>query len=174
MLLAPSKLKDHWREQRLFLVRSSVGGGLMVLLTLIVIARLVDLQVFRYEHFSDLSLGNRVRIEALPPIRGLVYDRNGNLLAENLPSYQLELIPEAVSDLDSTLDRLIELDLVDEDDLDRIREDIRRQQRFRPTALRYRLTDEEVARFAVIRQHFPGVDVQARLIRNYPYGTVGV
>jgi penicillin-binding protein 2 len=174
MLLAPSKLKDHWREQRLFLVRSSVGGGLMALLTLIVIARLVDLQVFRYEHFSDLSLGNRVRIEALPPIRGLVYDRNGNLLAENLPSYQLELIPEAVSDLDSTLDRLMELDLVAEDDLERIREDIRRQPRFRPTALRYRLTDEEVARFAVIRQHFPGVDVQARLIRNYPYGTVGV
>jgi penicillin-binding protein 2 len=174
VLLAPARLKDHWREQRLFLVRSTVGGSLMLVLTLMVVARLVDLQVLRYEHFSDLSRGNRVRIEALPPIRGLIYDRNGNLLAENLPSYQLELIPEAVSDLDGTLDRLMELGLVNQDDLARIRQDIRRQPRFRPTALRYRLSDEEVARFAVVRQHFPGVDVQARLIRNYPYGNAGV
>ena len=130
MLLAPARLKDHWREQRLFLVRSTVGGSLMLVLTLMVVARLVDLQVLRYEHFSDLSRGNRVRIEALPPIRGLIYDRNGNLLAENLPSYQLELIPEAVSDLDGTLDRLMELGLVNQDDLARIRQDIRRQPRF--------------------------------------------
>jgi len=174
LFLAPAKLKDHWREQRLFLVRSGVGAGVMIVLTLLVVGRLVDLQVFRFEHFSDLSRGNRVRIEALPPIRGLIFDRNGNLLAENLPSYQLELVPEAVSDLEETLNRLVELDLVREDDLDRIRQDIRRQQRFRPTALRYRLTDEEVARFAVVRQHFPGVDVQARLIRNYPYANAGV
>jgi penicillin-binding protein 2 len=158
----------------MFLVRASVSAVIMVLLTLLVIARLVDLQVVKYEHFSDLSRGNRVRIEALPPIRGLIYDRNGNLLAENLPSYQLEMVPEGVSDVDGTLDRLVELGLVDVDHLDRIKADIRRQPRFRPTALRYRLTDEEVARFAVIRQHFPGVDVQARLIRNYPYAAASV
>jgi penicillin-binding protein 2 len=174
MFLAPSRLKDHWREQRLFMVRSLVGGSLMILLTASVVLRLVDLQILSYEHYSDLSHGNRVRIEALPPTRGLIFDRNGNLLAENLPSYQLELIPEQVPDIESTLSGLVTLGLIGEEALDRIRQDIRRQARFRPTALRYRLDDEEVARFAVIRQHFPGVDIQARLIRNYPYGGVAV
>jgi len=158
----------------MFLTRAVLAGLLMVLLTLLVVGRLIDLQIVKYEHFTDLSKGNRVRLEPLPPIRGLIYDRNGNLLAENLPSYQLEMVPEGVPDVDSTLDRLVDLGLVNVDDLDRIRSDIRRQQRFRPTALRYRLTDEEVARFAVIRQHFPGVDVQARLIRNYPYADAAV
>jgi len=158
----------------MFLIRASVAAIIMVLLTMLVLGRLVDLQVVRYEHFSDLSRGNRVRIEALPPIRGLIYDRSGNLLAENLPSYQLEMVPEGVPDVNGTLDRLVELGLVNVDDLDRIKADVRRQPRFRPTALRYRLTDEELARFAVIRQHFPGVDIQARLIRNYPYAAAAV
>jgi penicillin-binding protein 2 len=174
MLLAPARLKDHWREQRLFLVRSLIGGSLMFLLTCLVILRLVDLQVISHEHYSDLSRGNRVRIEAIPPTRGLVFDRSGNLMAANLPSYQLELIPEQVPDIENTLAGLVDLGIVEEQDLGRIREDIRRQARFRPTALRYRLDEEEVARFAVVRQHYPGVDIQARLIRHYPYGSVGV
>lgn len=174
MFLAPSRLKDHWREQRLFLVRSVIGGSLMLLLTAMVVLRLVDLQIISYEHYTDLSHGNRVRIEALPPTRGLIFDRGGNLLAENLPSYQLELVPEQVHDIEGTLSGLVTLGLVDEQDLERIRRDIRRQASFRPTALSYRLDDEQVARFAVIRQHFPGVDIQARLIRNYPYGAAAV
>ena len=79
MLLAPARLKDHWREQRLFLVRSTVGGSLMLVLTLMVVARLVDLQVLRYEHFSDLSRGNRVRIEALPPMSTICSARRVSL-----------------------------------------------------------------------------------------------
>jgi penicillin-binding protein 2 len=169
-----TRLKDHWREQRLFLARVIAGGVTVVALTLFVMLRLVDLQVLNFEHFSDLSLGNRVRIEALPPTRGLIYDRNGIVLAENLPSYQLEMIPEQVVDIDGSLDALVGLGLLEADDLDRIRTDIRRQPNFRPVALRYRLSEEEVARFAVRRQQFPGIDIQARLIRHYPYGSVGV
>ncbi|UCC13625.1 MAG: penicillin-binding protein 2, partial [Gammaproteobacteria bacterium] len=131
-------------------------------------------QVIHHEHFSDLSQGNRVRIEALPPTRGLIRDRNGVLLAENLPSYQLEMIPEQVADIEATLAKLADMGLVREEDRDRIDQELRRHPRFRPTALRYRMTEEEVARFAVARQHFPGIDVQARLIRNYPYGAVAV
>lgn len=174
MFLAPSRLKDHWREQRLFLARSIAGGVLMFFLTSAVVLRLVDLQVIHHEHFSDLSQGNRVRIEALPPTRGLIRDRNGVLLAENLPSYQLEMIPEQVADIEATLAKLADMGLVREEDRDRIDQELRRHPRFRPTALRYRMTEEEVARFAVARQHFPGIDVQARLIRNYPYGAVAV
>ncbi len=169
-----TRLKDHWREQRLFLARVIAGGVTVVALTLFVMLRLVDLQVLNFEHFSELSLGNRVRIEALPPTRGLIYDHNGIVLAENLPSYQLEMIPEQVMDIDGSLDALVGLGLLEADDLDRIRTDIRRQPNFRPVALRYRLSEEEVARFAVRRQQFPGIDIQARLIRHYPYGSVGV
>jgi len=115
-----------------------------------------------------------VRIEALPPTRGLIYDRNGAVLAENLPSYQLEMIPEQVTDIGGSLNALVDLGLLEADELERIRTDIRRQPNFRPVALRYRLSEEEVARFAVNRQQFPGIDIQARLIRHYPYGSVGV
>jgi len=173
-MAAPARLKDHWREQRLFLSRAVAGGALMVLATLFVIARLVELQVVRFEHFTDLSRGNRIRIEALPPTRGLIFDRNGTILAENLPAYQLEIVPEQVPDLDTTLDELVAIGLVRGEDLERIRQDIRRQPNFRPTALRYRLSEEDLARFAVRRQQFPGVDIQARLTRHYPYGSVAV
>jgi len=169
-----TRLKDHWREQRLFLARVLASGAVVIGLTLFVMVRLVDLQVLRFEHFSELSLGNRVRIEPLPPTRGLIYDRNGIVLAENLPSYQLEMIPEQVDDIDVSLEALIGLGLLEADDLERIRGEIRRQPNFRPVALRYRLSEEEVARFAVRRQQFPGVEIQARLIRHYPYGSVAV
>jgi len=169
-----TRLKDHWREQRLFLARVLASGAIVVGLTLFVMVRLVDLQVLRFEHFSELSLGNRVRIEPLPPTRGLIYDRNGIVLAENLPSYQLEMIPEQVDDIDASLEALVGLGLLQADDLERVRTDIRRQPNFRPVALRYRLSEEEVARFAVRRQQFPGVEIQARLIRHYPYGSVAV
>ncbi len=169
-----TRLKDHWREQRLFLARVLASGAIVVGLTLFVMVRLVDLQVLRFEHFSELSRGNRVRIEPLPPTRGLIYDRNGIVLAENLPSYQLEMIPEQVDDIDASLEALVGLGLLQADDLERVRTDIRRQPNFRPVALRYRLSEEEVARFAVRRQQFPGVEIQARLIRHYPYGSVAV
>ena len=173
-MAAPARLKDHWREQRMFLFRSVAAGILMTALILFVIARLVDLQILQFEHYVDLSKGNRVRIEPLPPTRGLIFDRNGAVLAENLPSYQLEMIPEQVPDVATALDELLELGLIREDDLERIEQDIARQPRFRPTALSYRLSEEAVARFAVHRQRFQGVDIQARLIRHYPHGPVAV
>jgi penicillin-binding protein 2 len=173
-MAAPARLKDHWREQRMFLFRSVAAGILMTALILFVIARLVDLQILQFEHYVDLSQGNRVRIEPLPPTRGLIFDRNGAVLAENLPSYQLEMIPEQVPDVATALDELLELGLIREDDLERIEQDIARQPRFRPTALSYRLSEEAVARFAVHRQRFQGVDIQARLIRHYPHGPVAV
>jgi penicillin-binding protein 2 len=137
-----------------------------------VVYRLVDLQVVHFEHFSRLSQGNRVRLEPVPPVRGLLFDRNGRTLAENLPVYQLELVPEQVTDIEGTLAELIELGLVRSDDLPRIRAQLRSQRRFEPTILRHRLGHEEAARFAVQRPRFTGVDIQARLARQYPLGEV--
>jgi penicillin-binding protein 2 len=167
------RLRDHWREQRTFLGRVIAAAVIVVILAGLVVYRLVDLQVVHFEHFSRLSQGNRVRIEPVPPVRGLLFDRNGAVLAENRPVYQLELIPEQVRDIEGTLAELIRLKLLRVDDLPRIRSQIRSQRRFEPAILRPRLSEEEAARFAVQRPRFPGVDIQARLARQYPLGELG-
>lgn len=164
------RLKDHWREQRMFLGRIIAAAVIVTLLAGLLMYRLVDLQVVHFEHFSRLSQGNRVRLEPVPPVRGLLFDRAGRPLAENQPVYQLELVPEQVKDLEATLDGLVALELVRTEDLPRIRNQIRSQRRFEPAILRARLSDEEAARFAVNRPRFTGVDIQARLARRYPLG----
>jgi penicillin-binding protein 2 len=165
-------LKDHWREQRMFVSRVILGGVLALVLMGIVLARLINLQVTNYEHFSALSQGNHVRIEPLPPTRGLIYDRNGEIIAQNLPAYQLELTREGVKDLDDTLNRLVSVGLVKEADLERLTGLILSRRKFEPVTLNYRMNDQEVARFAVRRQEFTGVDIRARLIRQYPFGEI--
>ena len=167
-LIAP--IKDIYSERRLFIARvvfTSVAGFLLLGL---VVARLVQLQIVDYEVFAAQSLGNNYRIEAVPPIRGLVFDRMGRVLAENLPAYQLELIPEQVDDLDDTLARLADLGLIEAEDTDRLRELSQSGPRFKPVALNLRLSEEQIANFAIQRPRFPGVDFQPRLIRHYPHG----
>lgn len=165
-----SSIRDHHSERRLFFSRVVFSASVSVLLLGVVVARLFQLQVVDYEHFAERSQGNRVRIEAVPPIRGLVFDRQGRVLAENLPAYQLELIPEQVADVDETLSRLIALNLVEAADVSRLKNLIANSPRFKPVTLRLRLTDEEIASFAIQRHRLPGVDFRPRLVRHYPYG----
>jgi len=167
-LLSP--IKDHHSERRLFIARVILTSVVAILLLGTVIARLVQLQVIDYEHFAERSQGNRIRIEAVPPIRGLVFDRQGRILAENLPAYQLELIPEQVEDLDDTLNRLARLNLIEAADIPRFRELSRIGPRFRPVTLNMRLNDKQIAHFAIQRPRFPGVDFRPRLVRHYPDG----
>jgi penicillin-binding protein 2 len=169
-LIAP--IKDHYSEKRMFFGRVIFSAVAGTLLLGVVIARLVQLQVIEHEEFAEKSQGNRIRIEAVPPIRGLIFDRKGRVLAENLPAYQLELIPEQVPDLDDTLTRLARLGLIDEADIGRIRDLSRSGPRFKPVTLRFRLTDDEIAQFALQRPRFQGVDFQPRLIRHYPHGEI--
>ena len=167
-LLSP--IKDHHLERRLFIGRAIFCAVLSVLLLSLVIARLVQLQVFDHELFAEKSQGNRVRIEAVAPIRGLVFDRKGRVIAENLPAYQLELVPEQVDDIDDTLQRLAALNLIASDDIERFKELSRTGQQFKPVTLKFRLSDAEIANFAIQRPRFPGVDFQPRLVRHYPHG----
>jgi len=167
-LIAP--IKDHHSEQRLFVSRVILSSVIGVLLLGTVIARLVQLQVYDYELFAAKSQGNRVRIEALPPTRGLIFDRRGRILAENLPAYQLELIPEQVPDIDDTLARLAAIGLIKEEDIPRMIELGQNGPRFKPVTLRFRLSEDEIADFAIQRPRFPGVDFQPRLVRHYPDG----
>lgn len=167
-LLSP--IKDHHSERRLFLRRIVTSAVIAVMLLGVVIARLVQLQVVDHELFAEKAQGNRVRIEPVPPIRGLIYDRKGRVVAENLPAYQLELIPEQVEDIDDTLNRLAALELIELEDIPRIKELSRSGPRFRPVTLKFRLTEKEIANFAIQRPRFPGVDFQPRLVRHYPDG----
>jgi len=164
------RIKDHWAEQRLFERRAMAAAVIIIGLTLVLIGRLVVLQVFRYDYYADLSQGNRVRVEPIPAQRGLILDRNGAVLAENRPAFQLELVRERVPDLDSTLDRLIDINVLPADDFDETRRLVRSRRGFESVPIRLRLTDEEIARFAVHRFEFPGVDIATRLTRFYPHG----
>ncbi|MBK7251211.1 MAG: penicillin-binding protein 2 [Gammaproteobacteria bacterium] len=174
MAAARVRLKNLWQEQQLFERRALVAGAIIGLLTLALIARLVVLQVLRYDYYTELSQGNRVRTEPLPASRGVILDRHGEILAENRPAYQLELVREEVPDLDATLRGLAALGLLPADELDDTRRLVRSRRVFDSVPIRLRLTEEEVARFAVHRFEFPGVDIRTRLARSYPHGELGV
>jgi penicillin-binding protein 2 len=167
-LLSP--IKDVHSERRLFLGRVILTSVISILLLGVVVARLVQLQVVEYEIFAEKSQGNRVRIEPVPPIRGLIFDRNGSVIAENLPAYQLELVPEQVDDIDDTLNRLAALGLIEAEDITKFKELSRSGPRFKPVTLKFRMTEEEIANFAIQRPRFPGVDFRPRLVRHYPNG----
>ena len=167
-LFAP--IKDHHSEKQLFVARIVLTSVVSIILLGIVIARLIQLQLVEHELFAERSQGNRIRIEAVPPTRGLIFDRKGKVLAENLPAYQLELIPEQVPNLDDALGRLERFRLIKKEDMPRIKNLGRTGPRFKPVTLRFRLSDEEIARFALQRPRFPGVDLQPRLVRHYPNG----
>ena len=167
-LIAP--IKDHHSEMRLFASRIILSVVIGVLLLATVVTRLVQLQVRDHELFAEKSYGNRIRIEAVPPTRGLIFDRRGRVLAENLPAYHLELIPEQVPDMQDTLARLAAMGLIKNEDIPRFNGLSQTGPRFKPVTLRFRLTDKEIASFAVQRPRFPGVDFQPRLVRHYPDG----
>ena len=167
-------LKDDFLESRLIRRRLIVSAGIVLVVIDIVVARLYVLQIVDYEHFSTLSDSNRIRIRALPPTRGLIYDRNGVVMANNLPAYRLEIVREQVEDMDETLSRLKHYIAYTDQDLDRFQLLSRRRRPFESIPLRLNLNDEEVARLAVNLHKFSGVEINARLTRNYPKGSHAV
>lgn len=165
-------IKDHWREKQLFNSRVLICALLALGLIGIVVVRLANLQLVNGDYYAAQSQGNRIRVQPLPPTRGLIYDRNQRILAENTPSYQLELTPEQVPDLDDSLQRLQASGLLEAGSTARIKALINSRRRFDSIPIRRKMTDDEVARFAVLRPYFPGVEIRARLARTYPYGAV--
>ena len=165
---------DSSRESFLISMRA-VGAAVIVgLLTLLLVGRLVHLQIFKHRHFTTLSENNRVKIVPIAPTRGLIFDRRGEVLAQNLPAYSLEVVPEAVEDLDALIAELRGIIEVTGEDEEAFFAALARKRRFERVPLRLRLEDREVARFSVNRHRFPGADVGARLIRSYPLGELGV
>lgn len=162
-------MKDPQKELRVFRIRMLLAVLLVVLLTGLLGARLFYLQVVQHEVYSTRSDKNRVRVEPLPPNRGLVFDRNGELLAENRPTYNLMLVRERVDDLDETLTLLVELLELPDKEVVSFRSRSRQRQRpYQPALLMSDLSESQIARLAVNRYRLPGVEVEAQLLRYYP------
>lgn len=164
-------LKNLDWESRLIQRRIVISGVAIVILFLILLLRVIYLQVLQHEHYTTLSQHNRVKIVAIPPIRGLIFSQDNVLLADNRPSFTLEVVPEKVQDLDEMITQLSELMVIEDSDIRRFREQLRRKRRFEGVPLRFNLSDEEVARISVNQHLLPGIDVVARLNRYYPLST---
>ncbi len=163
-------IKDHLREGKLFTNRVVIFAVICILSSLVLVSRAAYLQIMNHDHFTTLSQDNRLNIAPIEPVRGLIYDRNGVVLAQNVPIYNLKITPEQVGNLKATLTALGNLVEITDADLERFNKLRRSNRPFKSIPLRFRLTDREVANFAVNRHRFPGVDIEPELTRHYPLG----
>ena len=164
------ELKDYLRETNLVLSRLIALVVLLGLLALILVVRMWYLQIYDYQRFEVLSKDNRVRLVPVPPVRGQIYDRHGKVLAENIPVFTLEILPDKVKDMNRLLDALAKIIEVSPADISKFRGLVRARPDFEAQVLKVNLSEEEVARFVVNQHRLRGAQVQARLQRNYPYG----
>ncbi|MEP7186904.1 MAG: penicillin-binding protein 2 [Rhodanobacter sp.] len=162
-------IKDPRGESLLFRRRALAGFVLIVLSLCLLVSRFVFLQVTHHDEFVTRAQANRVKPRAIPPARGLIYDRNGVLLADNVPAFRLEVVPEQVKDMPKLLSELGQVVPLDKDDLDAFQKQVTQSRPFENVPLKLHLTEDEIDRFAVNRWRFPGVDVVPYLTRRYPY-----
>jgi penicillin-binding protein 2 len=162
------------REAEITVFRRRVlFASLAILLAFTTLAvRLIYLQVVKHEQYHTLAEANRISVVPVVPNRGVVYDRNGETLAANYSAYTLEVTPSKVANLDKVLDELSTIIDIQQKDRRRFKRLLEESKNFESLPIRNRLTEEEVARFAVNRYRFPGFDIRARLFRNYPFGEV--
>ncbi|MFI4919531.1 MAG: penicillin-binding protein 2 [Legionellales bacterium] len=145
--------------------------ALLIILSLILILRLAFLQISEFKKYQTLSLKNQMTVIPIAPPRGVILDRNGVLLAENIPVYVLEIIPEHVKDIKKTLANLQQLiPSISSDDIDTFNRAKLQNRSFIPIPIKLKLTQEEVAVFAINQYRFSGVSIKARLMRHYPLG----
>jgi penicillin-binding protein 2 len=165
-------LKNINAESEQFRRRAVIGFLAIALAMLGLALGYFRLQVLQHEEFQTRSEANRIKPRPIVPARGLIFDRHGRLLADNVPAYRLEIVPEQVRDVEGTLTGLGQLVTLDSEDIERFRQARRATRSFRPIPLKLRLDEGELARLAVNRHRFPGVEVVPYLTRRYPYGTL--
>ncbi|OOF32521.1 penicillin-binding protein 2 [Salinivibrio proteolyticus] len=165
-----SQIRDHSAEAALFVRRAIVCFIGIIALVGILLTNLYHIQVVEHQDYQTRSNDNRIKVVPVAPNRGLIYDRNGKLLAENRPVYHLEITPEQVDDMPATLARLQSLLSLSDSDIDNFQKERRRSRRFNAVPLKTQLTDKEVAIFSAHQHQFSGVEIKAYLKRHYPYG----
>ncbi len=165
-----AELKDHERELYYFQLRVGVAGVAVLFAFALLFARFFHLQVMQHDAYASKAEDNRISIVPIAPNRGLILDRNGVVLARNYSAYTLEIFPALIKGLDRTIQELGEVVEVQAKDRSRFRKLLAETRNAESLPIRTRLSDEEVARFAANRYRFPGVDIKARLFRQYPRG----
>ena len=168
--MASPEIKNLHIELSQYLTRLKVGAGFVLVLGLILVSRLIYLQLIRHEHYQSLAESNRIALVPAIPNRGLIVDRNGRILADNFSAYTLEITVSKAGDLDALLDRISGLIEITPKHLRRFKRLLDESHEFETVPLKSKLTDEEVAILAANRYRLPGVEVKARLFRNYPAG----
>ncbi|UXI01908.1 penicillin-binding protein 2 [Photobacterium sp. TY1-4] len=165
-----TQIRDHRAESALFFRRALVSFAGIIVLVGVLLTNLYRIQVSQHDDYQTRSNDNRIKIVPVAPNRGLIYDRNGILLAENRPVYSLEITTEKVPDLDAMFARLTPLMGLTEEHIERFQKERRRTRRFKSVPVLSQLTEHQVALFSVNQHKFPGVEVKAYLKRYYPYG----
>lgn len=167
------QLKDHEAEQRLFNRRLITAAVLIFLFFAALVIQLFNLQVTQHEYFSARSDGNRLHSQYVPPARGLIFDRQGELLADNQPIFNLTVVREQVNDLDAMLEYLSTLIRLTDDDIEQFNARMQRNRvPFSSVPLRYVLSDEEKSRIAVNSHLLPGIAIEPQFVRQYPLGSL--
>ncbi|MFK8026705.1 MAG: penicillin-binding protein 2 [Gammaproteobacteria bacterium] len=161
-------LKNLRIETLIFRERAILSAILVAGTFILLLVRLYDLQITNYSHYQTLSNDNRVRVLPVAPTRGLILDRNGEILADNTPNYQLVITPSQVKNMPELIASLAEFIDIKEHELTRFEKTLKRQQAFQQTPLKFKLTEEEVAKFAVNQHRYPGVEIAAHSTRYYP------
>lgn len=170
MLKKRPTIRDHSAEANLFARRAFVGFIFILALIAILLSNLYKIQVDDHQNYQTRSNDNRIKVIPIAPNRGLIYDRNGVLLAENKPVYNLEVIPEDVADLPLSLEQVSKIITISEQEKTDFLDDIKHTRRFKSQVLKARLDETEVAKFSVNQHKFPGFSIEARLARYYPFG----
>ncbi|MDE2455045.1 MAG: penicillin-binding protein 2, partial [Burkholderiales bacterium] len=168
-----TEMKNLEREIGRFRGRLLAAAGFVLLAFSLLLARLVYLQVYRHADLQTQAEANRIAVLPIPPSRGLIVDRNGVVLATNYSGYTLEITPSRAGDLGPLIDQLAKVVTIEPRDRRRFKHLLGESKSFESLPIRTKLSDEEVARFTAQRFRFPGVEVKARLFRNYPLGEVG-
>ncbi|WP_044469761.1 penicillin-binding protein 2 [Mannheimia massilioguelmaensis] len=163
-------IRDNKAERNLFARRALVAFIGTIALTAILFTNLYHLQVVDYDKYQTRSNGNRIKLLPVPPTRGLIYDRYGKLLAENLTFFGLYIVPEKVENLDRTFDELRDIVGLTDEDIEQFKKERRRSSRYTPIMLKTDLTEEQIARFAVNQYNYPSLDVRPYFKRHYLYG----
>ncbi|HCI13964.1 MAG: penicillin-binding protein 2 [Gallionellales bacterium GWA2_60_142] len=164
------ELKNHLREIFYFRLRLAIGVGFVLVLMSLLLMRFFYLQVVRHDYYQTLAESNRISVVPIVPNRGLILDRNGVVLAHNYSGYTLEITPTKTNGLEETIAELSTLVEITPRDRKRFKKLLAERRNFESLMIRNKLTDEEVARFAAQQYRFPGVEIKARLFRDYPYG----
>lgn len=165
--------KNYRAESQHQRFRLNLLIAILIILSLILILRLAFLQISEFKRYQTLSLKNQMSVIPIAPPRGVILDRNGVLLAENIPVYVLEITPERVKDMKQTLTKLRELiPSITDEDIDNFNKTRLQNRSFVPIPIKLKLSQEEVATFASNQYHFPGVSIKARLMRHYPLGEI--